>query len=440
MKFEKLEYPEKCVVKMTFSATPEELEAASEAVYERTRGDYTIKGFEKGQADRAAIETERGEHVFWYDAINDVMDRDVAALIDETVQANHLTTINEPSYDLVSVKKDEGFVATATVALKPELTLGAYTGFTVKAQPAYVSDKEIDRQLERNQSANAELVSHKGPAVKGNIAVMDYKGTVDGEAFAGGEAKDQKLTLGSGRMIPGFEEGVLGHKAGDEFDITVTFPANYHAKQLAGKEAVFHIVLHDVCVRQLPALNADFAKKVGKVDTMEEYRAAIRSQMEQSRLNSAMGHARSQLLNMAAEAAEGELPSPLVEEEYNSQMQQLQFQLQMMRMSLAQYLQQVRQSKDEFFALVRKGAERSLRGRFAMEMIADKEGLVPTDEELDKELAERAERVKKPLEEYMKGVDKEKVRSAMARTRASNFVVEHSTIEQCAPEAPEAKN
>lgn len=436
MKLEKLEYPEKYVAKMTFSATPAELEEASQAVYERTRESYSVKGFEKGQADRAAIETERGEHVFWYDAINDVMDRDVAGLIEQAVKENGLTTMGEPSYDLVSVKKDEGFVATATVSLKPELVLGTYTGFSVKAQPSAVTEKEIDRQLERNQNANAELVSHKGPAVKGNIAVIDYKGTLDGEAFAGGEAKDQKLTLGQGRMIPGFEEGILGHKAGDEFDIDVTFPANYQAKQLAGKKAVFHIVLHDVCVRQLPALNADFAKKVGKVDTMEAYRASIREQMETGRRNSAMGHARTEILNLAGAAGEGELPSPLIEEEYNSQMQQLQFQLQMMRMSLAQYLQQVRQSKDEFFAKVREGAERSLRGRLTMELIAAKEGLVPTDEELDKELAERAERVKKPLDEYMKGVDKEKVRMAMARTRASNFVVEHSTIEECAPEAP----
>ena len=436
MKLEKLEYPEKYVAKMTFSATPAELEEASQAVYERTRESYSVKGFEKGQADRAAIETERGEHVFWYDAINDVMDRDVAGLIEQAVKENGLTTMGEPSYDLVSVKKDEGFVATATVSLKPELVLGTYTGFSVKAQPSAVTEKEIDRQLERNQNANAELVSHKGPAVKGNIAVIDYKGTLDGEAFAGGEAKDQKLTLGQGRMIPGFEEGILGHKAGDEFDIDVTFPVNYQAKQLAGKKAVFHIVLHDVCVRQLPALNADFAKKVGKVDTMEAYRAAIREQMETGRRNSAMGHARTEILNLAGAAGEGELPSPLIEEEYNSQMQQLQFQLQMMRMSLAQYLQQVRQSKDEFFAKVREGAERSLRGRLTMELIAAKEGLVPTDEELDKELAERAERVKKPLDEYMKGVDKEKVRMAMARTRASNFVVEHSTIEECAPEAP----
>ena len=439
MKFEKLEYPEKYVAKMTFSATPDELEAASQVVYERTRGNYTVKGFEKGQADRAAIETERGEHVFWYDAINDVMDRDVGALIDQAVADNHLTVVGEPSYDLVSVKKDEGFVATASVALKPELKLGTYTGFTAKAQPDAVTDKEIDRQLERNQNANAELVSHKGPAVKGNIAVLDYKGTVDGEAFAGGEAKDQKLTLGQGRMIPGFEEGILGRKAGEEFDLNVTFPANYHAKQLAGKAAVFHIVLHDVCVRQLPALNADFAKKVGKVDTMEEYRAQIREQMELARRNTARNHARNELLAKAGAAGEGELPSPLIEEEYNSQMQQLQFQLQMMRMSLAQYLQQIRMSKDEFFAKVREGAERGLRGRMTMELIAEKEGLVPDDAAVDKELAERAERAKKPLDEFLKGVDREKVRAAMARTAATNFVIDHCTIEECPPKEP-AKN
>jgi trigger factor len=436
MKLEKLEYPEKSVVKMTFSATAEELEAGAQAVYEHTRDSYTIKGFEKGQADRAAIEAERGEHVFWYDAINDIMDRDVGGLIDAAVAENSLTTMGEPNYDLVSVKKDEGFVATATIALKPELTLGAYTGLTAEAVPAAVTEKEIDRQIESKRSANAELVSHKGPAVKGNIAVLDYKGTVDGVAFEGGEAKDQKLTLGQGRMIPGFEEGILGHAAGEEFDLEVTFPANYGKKDLAGKKAVFHIVLHDVCVRQLPALNSDFAKKVANLDSMEALRAQIREQMETARRNTALGRARNELIGKAGEAAEGELPSLLIEEEYNSEMRQFQFQLQMMRASLAQYLQQTRQSKDEFFAAVRRGAERTLRTRLALDLIAAKEGLVPTAEELESEIAARAERAKKPLEEFREKQDLKAVSQAMARRRAQDFIIEHSTIEEKEPQAP----
>ena len=261
MKLVSVETPEKSVCKMTFSATAEELETASNAVYERTRASYTIKGFAKGEADRAQIEADRGEHTFWYDAINDLMDKDVPALYDAAMKEHSFKPVDEPSYDLVSVKKDEGFVATATTALQPELILTQTTGFKVECVTPAVTDKEIDAVLERRRAAAAELVPHKGPAVKGNIVHMDYEGLLDGKAFAGGSAKNQTLQLGSGRMIPGFEDGILGHKGGEEFEITVNFPVHYHVKDLAGKPAVFKIKLLDVCVRQLPALNSDLDRK-----------------------------------------------------------------------------------------------------------------------------------------------------------------------------------
>ena len=268
MKLVSVETPEKSVCKMTFSASAEELEAASNAVYERTRASYTIKGFAKGEADRAQIEADRGEHTFWYDAINDLMDKDVPALYDAAMKEHGFRAVDDPTYDLVSVKKDEGFVATATTALQPELKLAQTSGFKVECVTPAVTDKEIDNVLEHRRQASAELVPHKGPAVKGNIVHIDYEGQMDGQPFKGGSAKNQTLQLGSSRMIPGFEEGILGHKGGEEFDIFVTFPTRYHVKDLAGKPAVFKIKLIDVCVRQLPALNSDFAKKAGKVDTM----------------------------------------------------------------------------------------------------------------------------------------------------------------------------
>ena len=209
MKLVSVETPEKSVCKMTFSASAEELEAASNAVYERTRATYTIKGFAKGEADRAQIEADRGEHTFWYDAINDLMDKDVPALYDAALAEHGFHPVDEPSYDLVSVKKDEGFVATATTALQPELNLTQTTGFKTECVTPEVTDKEIDNVLERRRAAAAELVPHKGPAVKGNIVHIDYEGLLEGKPFQGGTAKNQAVQLGSGRMIPGFEEGHL---------------------------------------------------------------------------------------------------------------------------------------------------------------------------------------------------------------------------------------
>ena len=430
MKLVSVETPEKSVCKMTFSATAEELETASNAVYERTRASYTIKGFAKGEADRAQIEADRGEHTFWYDAINDLMDKDVPALYDAAVKEHGFKPVDEPSYDLVSVKKDEGFVATATTALQPELTLTQTTGFKVECVTPAVTDKEIDAVLERRRAAAAELVPHKGPAVKGNIVHMDYEGLLDGKAFAGGSAKNQTLQLGSGRMIPGFEDGILGHKGGEEFEITVNFPVHYHVKDLAGKPAVFKIKLLDVCVRQLPALNSDFAKKAANVDTMDEFRAQIRQQLHDGKHASALNRAKDQILTQLAAAAEGELPSVLVETAYQQEMERFQQQLQMQRLSLDRYLSQIHQTRENFTANVHAAAEKNTRARMALLQVAQSEGLLPTEEEIDKTLSERAERTKKTLEEIKAATNVEAMRRNEGIRRAADYVIEHSTIEE----------
>ena len=430
MKLVSVETPEKSVCKMTFSATAEELETASNAVYERTRASYTIRGFAKGEADRAQIEADRGEHTFWYDAINDLMDRDVPALYEAAMAEHGFKAVDEPVYDLVSVKKDEGFVATATTALQPALNLTQTTGFSTECVTPAVTDKEIDNVLERRRQAAAELVPHKGPAVKGNIVHMDYEGSIDGKVFAGGSAKNQTLQLGSGRMIPGFEDGILGHKGGEEFEITVTFPANYHVKDLAGKPAVFKIKLLDVCVRQLPALNSDFAKKVGKVDTMDAFRAQIKQQLYDGKHASALNRAKDQILTQLADASEGELPSVLVETTYQQQMEQIQQQLQMQRLSLDRYLSQIHETRESFTAKVRSSAEKTSRVHMALLQIAQQENLLPTEEEIEKTLAERAERSKKTLEEVKANSNIPAMRRNEGIRKAADWVIEHSTIEE----------
>ncbi len=423
MKLVSVETPEKSVCKMTFSATAEELETASNAVYERTRASYTIKGFAKGEADRAQIEADRGEHTFWYDAINDLMDRDVPALYEAAMAEHGFKAVDEPSYDLVSVKKDEGFVATATTPLQPELNLTQTTGFHVECVTPAVTDKEIDAVLERRRNAAAELVPHKGPAVKGNIVHIDYEGLLDGKPFQGGSAQNQPLQLGSGRMIPGFEDGILGHKGGEEFEINVTFPVRYHVKDLAGKPVVFKIKLIDVCVRQLPALNSDFAKKVGKVDTMEAFREQVRKQLHDGKHASALNRAKDQVLTQLASAAEGELPSVLVESTYQQEMQNIQQQLQMQRMSLDRYLSQIHQTRENFTANVHAAAEKNTRARMALLQVAQNEGLVPTDEEITKNLQERADRTKKTLEE-VKATATTPLQPELNLTQTTGFHVE----------------
>ena len=430
MKLVSVETPEKSVCKMTFSASPEELEAASNAVYERTRASYTIRGFKKGEADRAQIEADRGEHTFWYDAINDLMDKDVPALYDAAMAEHGFVAVDNPVYDLVSVKKDEGFVATATVALQPELNLTKTTGFTAECVTPEVTDKEIDNVLERRRAAAAELVPHKGPAVKGNIVHIDYEGLLEGKPFQGGTAKNQAVQLGSGHMIPGFEEGILGHKAGDEFEIFVTFPNRYHAKDLAGKPVVFKIKLIDVCVRQIPALNSDFAKKVANVDTMDELRAQVKQQLHDGKHAGALNHAKDQILTQLAKAAEGDLPSVLIETTYQQEMERVQQQLQMQRMSLDRYLSQIHQTRESFTSAVHAAAENNTRARMALLQIAQNENLLPTEDEITKTLQERADRMKKTLDEIKANTNVEAMRRNEGIRRAADYVIEHSTIEE----------
>ena len=357
------------------------------------------------------------------------MDKDVPALYDAALAEHGFVPVDAPVYDLVSVKKDEGFVATATVALQPELNLTKTTGFTTECVTPEVTDKEIDSVLERRRNAAAELVPHKGPAVKGNIVHIDYEGLLEGKPFQGGTAQNQTLQLGSGRMIPGFEEGILGHKAGEEFDIFVTFPARYHAKDLAGKPVIFKIKLIDVCVRQIPALNSDFAKKVANVDTLDELRAQVKQQLHDGKHASALNRAKDQILTQLADAAEGDLPSTLVESTYQLQMQQIQQQLQMQRLSLDRYLSQIHETRESFTAKVRTSAEKTARVRMALLQIAQQENLVPTEEEIDKQLAERAERTKKTLEEVKAQANVHAMRRNEGIRKAADWVIEHSTIE-----------
>jgi len=292
-----------------------------------------------------------------------------------------------------------------------------------------VTDKEIDNVLERRRAAAAELVPHKGPAVKGNIVHIDYEGLLEGKPFQGGTAKNQAVQLGSGRMIPGFEEGILGHKAGEEFEIFVTFPNRYHAKDLAGKPVVFKVKLIDVCVRQIPALNSDFAKKVANLDTMDQLRAQVRQQLHDGKHAAALNRAKDQILTQLADASEGELPSVLVETTYQQQMEQIQQQLQMQRLSLDRYLSQIHETRESFTAKVRSSAEKTSRVHMALLQIAQQENLLPTEEEIEKTLAERAERSKKTLDEVKANSNIPAMRRNEGIRKAADWVIEHSTIE-----------
>ena len=429
MKLVSVETPEKSVCKMTFSASAEELEAASNAVYERTRATYTIKGFAKGEADRAQIEADRGEHTFWYDAINDLMDRDVPALYEAAMAEHGFKAVDEPSYDLVSVKKDDGFVATATTPLQPELNLTQTTGFHVECVTPAVTDKEIDAVLERRRNAAAELVPHKGPAVKGNVVHMDFEGLLDGVAFQGGTAQNQSVQLGSGRMIPGFEDGILGHKAGDEFDIHVTFPERYHAKDLAGKAVVFKVKVHEVKEKEVPAMDDEFAKDVSEFDTLKDLKADLKKKITEERQKDADRVFEENLMNQVAENITADIPDVMVENQAHQYLDNFKAQISR-QFPYEEYKKMTGMDDAKLLEEAKEPALRQVKMDLATAAIIKAENIEASDEDVEAEFAKMAEQFGMDVEMVKKYLSKEQVHDQILTQKAVAVVVDSATAEK----------
>ena len=403
-----------------------EFEQALNKAYAKCRKDIMLPGFRKGKAPRKMVESMYGATVFYEDAVNEIFPEIyTTAIVDQQLKA-----VGSPSVSNMDTPDEGGVVLTIETELYPEVTLGQYKGIEVPKREVKVEESEVDAEVNRMAERNARIETVDRAAQMGDTVVIDFEGFEGGKPFQGGSAQNQTLQLGSGRMIPGFEDGILGHKGGEEFEINVTFPARYHVKDLAGKPVVFKIKLIDVCVRQLPALNSDFAKKVGKVDTMEAFREQVRKQLHDGKHASALNRAKDQVLTQLASAAEGELPSVLVESTYQQEMQNIQQQLQMQRMSLDRYLSQIHQTRENFTANVHAAAEKNTRARMALLQVAQNEGLVPTDEEITKNLQERADRTKKTLEEVKASANIPAMQRSEAIRRAADWVIEHSTIEE----------
>ena len=360
--------------KVTVEIAKDEFQTALDKAYAKIRKDIMIPGFRKGKAPRKFVERMYGSQVFYEDAVSEIFpDIYEAAIVKQELKA-----VGQPSVTDMQTPEDGSVVLTVSTELYPEVTLGEYKGIEVPKREVKVEESEVDAEVNRMAERNARIETVDRAAQMGDTVVIDFEGFEGGKPFQGGKAEDYSLTLGSGSFIPGFEEALVGAVAGEERDVNVTFPENY-AKELAGKPAVFKIKLIDVCVRQLPALNSDFAKKAGKVDTMEAFREQIRQQIHDGKHASALNRAKDQVLTQLANAAEGEIPSVLVESTYQQEMQNVQQQLQMQRLSLDRYLSQIHETRESFTAKVRSSAEKTARVHMALLQIAQQENLLPTE-------------------------------------------------------------
>ena len=424
MELIKCEKLEKSMAELQFSVDAETYKKAVDAAFKREGKKYTIPGFRKGKAPKAMIEKMYGADVFTYDAINDLF----PAAYEEAVKAAGIEVVGRPEVDIVSESVADGVVLKVNVAIKPEMKLEGYKGMEVTKKTEAVDEEQVNQELKRMQERNARQMTREGAAQDGDIVDIDFDGSVDGVHFEGGKAEHYSLTLGSGSFIPGFEEQVVGHSAGDEFDVNVKFPEEYHAEELAGKDAVFAIKLHEVKYKELPELDDEFAKDVSEYDTLDELKASIRKNIEERNAKMAEQEMENKLVDMAIEKMEGEIPEAMYESKMDELVQDFEYRLQQQGMNLKTYLQYLGQDMEQFRSNFMEAAQKQVKQRLAMETIAAQENFEIAEEALEEEYKKIAEMYKMEVEQVKKFIDAASLKNDMAVNKALDLLKETAKV------------
>ncbi len=375
-----------------------EFKEAVSKVYRKEAKKYNVPGFRKGHAPRNLIEKMYGQDVFYYDAVNELF----PAAYEEALKETGIDPVDSPEVDVESMSVEDGAVLKLKITLKPELEVKEYEGLEVERIVAEVEADQVEAEIERMRERNSRLVTREGEAQDGDITLIDYAGTVDGEAFEGGKDEGFKLTLGSHQFIEGFEEQVIGHKAGDAFDVSVTFPAEYHAADLAGKPAVFAVKLHEVQYKELPELDDEFAKDVSEFDTLEELREDIRKNLQKQMDDHADQEMENRLAEKLIETLDGEIPEVMYERRIDEMVQDFAFRLQQQGLNLKDYFRYSGTNEEEFRKGFRPQAENLVKMRLALEAVARYKKLEVKAEDIEEEVKKIGEKYQMDVETVRK--------------------------------------
>jgi len=381
--------------KFTMSFTAEEFEAAQVKAYQAAKGQFEIDGFRKGKAPRSIIEKKYGEGVFFEDAIDQLFSDNYPAALGEL----GLDVVDRPRAEFGQIKKGEALEITITVECFPEIEVKDYKGVKIEKVEVKVEDKDIENEVLQLQKRNARKILVEREAKEGDTLLLDYSGFVGETQFEGGTAERQKLTLGSGMFIPGFEEQLIGVTPGEKKDVVVTFPEEYHAEDLAGKEAVFHCLVHEIEEEQLPEIDDEFAQDVSEFDTLDELKKSIKERLENYAKASAESQQKNAALAKVVEANEVACPNAMVEDEIDRMIQDLDQQLSYQGMSVDMYLQYMNQQMSDLRDSVRGDAENSVKTRIILQAIVEKEKIDVTEEEMQEELKNMAAQYQMELDQ-----------------------------------------
>lgn len=420
---------------LQFSVDAQTFNAAIAKAFRREAGKYNIPGFRKGKAPRHMIEKMFGADVFHYDAINDLFPEAYEAAVAES----GIEPVDRPEVEVVSSSTEDGVVLKAVVTVKPEMKIGNYKGLKAVKKVHTVEDAAVQAEIDRMRDRNARIITREGNAQDGDITDIDFEGFLDGVPFEGGKGEHFSLTLGSGQFIPGFEEQVAGHAAGEEFEVNVTFPEQYQAQELAGKAAVFHVKLHEVKTKELPAADDDFAKDVSEYDTLEELKNSIRKGMEDQNEKNADLQAENDLVDQVVETLEGDIPPVMYETRIDEMVRDFEYRLQQQGLRLQDYIKYTGGDAGAFRDSFRTQAEKQVKIRLALEAVAKAEGIVASDEDFENELKRISEAYKMDLEKVRGVVPEMEVRKDLAVNKAIDLLRESAeiTVKQVTPETEE---
>lgn len=403
----------------------EEFEKELNKAFLKRKNKITIPGFRKGKASRKFIEKYYGENVFYEDAVNSIYPE----ALDNAINEANLDVINDKiDFDLVKIGKD-GFTFKATVTVKPEVSIDSYKGIEVTKKSVEVKDEDVSKELEKIRERNARLISVENrPAKNGDTVVIDFKGSVDGIVFEGGSAENHSLKLGSNQFIPGFEDQIVGHNIGEEFDINVKFPEDYGAAGLAGKDSVFNIKLHEIKELELPELDDEFAKDVSEFDTLNEYKEDLKKHILERLKNESEADFENQIIDKVISLLKADIPEAMLNNKIEENIKDFAHRLQSQGLDLDTYMKYTGMSIDKFKDEFRPNAERQVKLRLALEKIAENENLLPSLEEVENKYKEYSDIYKIDVEKLKEIVPSKDISLDISCEKAMKFLKDNAVI------------
>lgn len=414
---------EKNMAKLTIEASAEELEKAIEKAYQKQKKNISVPGFRKGKVPRMMVEKMYGKEVFYEDAANEIIPVAYEKAYDECGE----DIVSTPQIEVTQIEAGKPFIFTALVALKPEVTLGAYKGIEVDKVDVTVSDEEVDAEIEKERDRNARSISVTDRAVQDkDQTVIDFEGFVDGVAFEGGKGENYPLTIGSGTFIPGFEEQLIGKNIGEETDVNITFPEDYQAEDLAGKPALFKVTVKEIKEKQLPELDDEFAAEVSEFDTLAEYKEDVKKNLLEKREKDVKNAKEDAVVDAIIENASMDIPDAMIETQQRQMIQEFAQNIQAQGLSIDQYFQFTGLTAEKMMEQVKPQAEKRIKSRLVLEAVAKAENIVASEEDFDNEVAKMAEMYKMESDKIKESIGEEGKKQLMedlAVSKAAEFVV-----------------